>query len=484
MAKILLVEDDNNLREIYGERLIAEGYDIVSAGDGEEALQTAVQEKPDLIISDVMMPKISGFDMLDILRQTPETKNVKIIMMTALSQAEDKSRADTLGADKYLVKSQVTLEDVARVVHDLLGDGGEEEAATVISEATDSTAEVANPQPEVQATTSESMTVSVEPSVNVAQEPMPQANFVTEPVASEQTVAAPQPATPVAEGSSPITAQLVVDDPSPAFTNPIAQQAAEPVATASAVDQTSSQVQSPIPQPINASTPAVTQTVNPITGMPVVATEPQQASDPVVQAQDTQSELNELNQQIEQFAQEPVTFEPLVQAPMQEPTEQQLIHAQNAAEEPQVVSAQPVQSQMVNPPMPNVSVDAANPEPASNRKKVIEPVSDLSAGPDIHALYEQEMAKEAENSPVMNPNSGAVINGEYLQQSANPIADAMQTPQEASAQVAPLETIDPTQIAGVQLASEPSVTETPQPAETPASSENNNPTSAPNNIAL
>lgn len=122
MAKIMLVEDDNNLREIYGERLMAEGYEIVSARDGEEALAIAVKEKPDLIISDVMMPKISGFDMLDILRQTPETKDTKVIMMTALSQAEDKDRASSLGANKYLVKSQVTLEDVARVVQDVLND--------------------------------------------------------------------------------------------------------------------------------------------------------------------------------------------------------------------------------------------------------------------------------------------------------------------------------------------------------------------------
>lgn len=120
MTKIMLVEDDNNLREIYEARLLAEGYEIVSAKDGEEALATAVKEKPDLIISDVMMPKISGFDMLDILRSTPETKNTKVIMMTALSQAEDKARADKLGADKYLVKSQVTLEDVARVAAEVL----------------------------------------------------------------------------------------------------------------------------------------------------------------------------------------------------------------------------------------------------------------------------------------------------------------------------------------------------------------------------
>jgi len=121
MATILLVEDDSNLREIYGARLEAEGFSIVSASDGEEALAAAVRERPDLIISDVMMPKISGFDMLDILRSTPETKDVKVIMMTALSQDEDKQRGEQLGADKYLVKSQVTLDDVVKIVYELIG---------------------------------------------------------------------------------------------------------------------------------------------------------------------------------------------------------------------------------------------------------------------------------------------------------------------------------------------------------------------------
>jgi CheY-like chemotaxis protein len=123
MAKILLVEDDKSLREIYGVRLIAEGYEIVSAGDGEEALAMAIKEKPDLIVSDVMMPKISGFDMLDILRSTTETKSVKVIMMTALSSDDQRARGEALGADRYLVKSQVGIEDVVRTVHDVLGDG-------------------------------------------------------------------------------------------------------------------------------------------------------------------------------------------------------------------------------------------------------------------------------------------------------------------------------------------------------------------------
>ena len=120
MAKILLVEDDQSLREIYGIRLTAEGYEIVTAGDGEEALATAVREKPDLIISDVMMPKISGFDMLDILRSTPETKDIKVIMMTALSSDDQRERGERLGADRFLVKSQVGIEDVVNAVHEVL----------------------------------------------------------------------------------------------------------------------------------------------------------------------------------------------------------------------------------------------------------------------------------------------------------------------------------------------------------------------------
>ncbi len=122
MTKILLVEDDKSLREIYGVRLLAEGYDIVSAGDGEEALAMAIKERPQLIVSDVMMPKISGFDMLDILRSTTETKDIKVIMMTALSSEDQRARGQALGADKYLVKSQVGIEDVVRVVHEVLAD--------------------------------------------------------------------------------------------------------------------------------------------------------------------------------------------------------------------------------------------------------------------------------------------------------------------------------------------------------------------------
>ena len=122
MTKVMVVEDDAALREIYSIRITAEGYDVVSAGDGEEALAMAVREKPDLILSDVMMPKISGFDMLDIIRATPETAKIKVVMMTALSADDQRARGESLGADRYLVKSQVGIEDVIAVIHEVLGD--------------------------------------------------------------------------------------------------------------------------------------------------------------------------------------------------------------------------------------------------------------------------------------------------------------------------------------------------------------------------
>ncbi len=110
--KILLVEDDDRLASVYETRLQAEGFTTKRVANGEDALAMALQVKPDLILLDVMMPKVSGFDVLDILRNTPETSNIKIIMLTALSQESDKQRAVSLGVDDYLIKSQVVIADV------------------------------------------------------------------------------------------------------------------------------------------------------------------------------------------------------------------------------------------------------------------------------------------------------------------------------------------------------------------------------------
>jgi DNA-binding response OmpR family regulator len=119
--KILLVEDDDSLANVYMTRLQAEGFDVKRVPNGEDALAMALQYRPDLILLDVMMPKVSGFDVLDILRNTPEMGNVKIIMLTALSQEADKQRAQQLGVDDYLVKSQVVIADVVDHIKHHLG---------------------------------------------------------------------------------------------------------------------------------------------------------------------------------------------------------------------------------------------------------------------------------------------------------------------------------------------------------------------------
>lgn len=119
--KILFVEDDDALAGVYLVRLQAEGFDVRRVANGEEALAAASDYKPDLVLLDVMMPKVSGFDVLDILRNTPQTANLKVIMLTALSQDADKKRAQDLGVDDYLVKSQVVISDVIAKIKQHLG---------------------------------------------------------------------------------------------------------------------------------------------------------------------------------------------------------------------------------------------------------------------------------------------------------------------------------------------------------------------------
>lgn len=221
MAKILLVEDDQSLREIYGIRLTAEGYEIVSAGDGEEALATAVREMPDLIISDVMMPKISGFDMLDILRSTPETKDIKVIMMTALSSEDQRERGESLGADRFLVKSQVGIEDVVNAVHEVL-DQNNNTAANISTES----AQVGEGQNPALAQASTSNQTSVQTQVPTQNQPSMQTQ------APAQNQAPIQALTPDLPQSQTIPVQNPVAGQVPTQTQVVAQtQAQDPTQT-------------------------------------------------------------------------------------------------------------------------------------------------------------------------------------------------------------------------------------------------------------
>lgn len=379
MSKIMLVEDDNNLREIYEARLLAEGYEIVSAKDGEEALAMAVKEKPDLIISDVMMPKISGFDMLDILRSTPETKNTKVIMMTALSQAEDKARADKLGADRYLVKSQVTLEDVAKVARDVLT--GEEGGATPDPlVATETVAPVASP--------------TVTP-VTVAAAPEPPA-----PTAPADT---PDPKTgdPGVENAPPtVTAPSSHTDDTNAPTSDGANS------DDSNLGQTTASEEAAIDAQINDFVSKIGPTED--GSAPGPSPEPVSTSVPV----DSSSPEAPLGSQ-------PVEEIAVSQAPSE--TEQ----ASNTASQLADTANEVLQ--------PSAAPEAENNNVTINNKKIISPTGDMSNAPDLNALLEQEKEAEAirpvvesvanpgatvpapgstvkdDKSPVQNPSAGNLV---------------------------------------------------------------------------
>lgn len=202
--KILLVEDDKSLREIYGVRLLAEGYDIVSAGDGEEALAMAIKERPALIVSDVMMPKISGFDMLDILRSTTETKDVKVIMMTALSSDDQRQRGESLGADRYLVKSQVGIEDVVRTVHEVLGDipGLTPAQPAPVSPVAPQPAPIPQPAAPTPQATARPDVAALSPQPTA--QPLPQPGSMPAP-ANPLTTGAAQPATTLPQPTAPFS---------------------------------------------------------------------------------------------------------------------------------------------------------------------------------------------------------------------------------------------------------------------------------------
>ncbi|KKQ18309.1 MAG: Two component transcriptional regulator, winged helix family [Berkelbacteria bacterium GW2011_GWA1_36_9] len=119
---ILLVDDDLTLLEMYEDRLKAEGYTIIQAKNGEEALNKAREVKPALVILDVMMPKVNGFDVLKNLRGDEEFKNVPIIMLTALIQDVDRAQGKKLGATDYIVKSETMPGEVIAKIKKALGE--------------------------------------------------------------------------------------------------------------------------------------------------------------------------------------------------------------------------------------------------------------------------------------------------------------------------------------------------------------------------
>ncbi len=104
MKKILIVDDEADILEILKFVLESQGYECITASDGEEGLNLAREVKPDLIILDVMMPKINGYKISRLLKYDNKYKNIPILMITARSQEEDKIIGEETGADEYITK--------------------------------------------------------------------------------------------------------------------------------------------------------------------------------------------------------------------------------------------------------------------------------------------------------------------------------------------------------------------------------------------
>ncbi|HPM27692.1 MAG TPA: response regulator [bacterium] len=104
--RVLIVDDDQTLCDMYAERLQVEGFEVIVAHNGEEGAAKAVEYLPDVILLDLMMPKVNGFNTLEILKSTQETKDIPVLLLTALIQEENKQRGLQAGAEDYIIKSE------------------------------------------------------------------------------------------------------------------------------------------------------------------------------------------------------------------------------------------------------------------------------------------------------------------------------------------------------------------------------------------
>lgn len=122
MKKILFIEDEQALQKIFADFLKQEGYLVISAFDGEAGLETAKAEKPNLILLDLILPKMHGFDVLKALKSDAGTKGIPIIVLTNLETMADVEKAIELGATTYLVKVNYSLEEVVQKIKKTLGE--------------------------------------------------------------------------------------------------------------------------------------------------------------------------------------------------------------------------------------------------------------------------------------------------------------------------------------------------------------------------
>ena len=119
-ARLLLVEDDVTMVKMYQKKFLAEGYEVVTAYDGEEGLKKVKEVKPDLVILDVMMPKLDGLAVFKLMKAEPATKDIPVILLTNFDQKDAIYESFTLEAVEYLIKSDVTPAQVVQKVEELL----------------------------------------------------------------------------------------------------------------------------------------------------------------------------------------------------------------------------------------------------------------------------------------------------------------------------------------------------------------------------
>ena len=113
---ILIVEDDPVLLKMYSEKLNFEGFEVLNAHDGEEALKVALENKVGIILLDIMLPRMSGTDFLEKYRQDPRGKNTPVVALTNLAEEAERQRALKLGVKEYIVKAMQTPEQVVEKI--------------------------------------------------------------------------------------------------------------------------------------------------------------------------------------------------------------------------------------------------------------------------------------------------------------------------------------------------------------------------------
>lgn len=121
MAKIFIVEDDKFLRELISQKVARAGYEVADALDGEEGVQKIQKERPDLILLDLILPGIDGFDVLRKIKAEETTKNIPVIILSNLGQKEDIDKGMELGATDYLIKAHFTPGEIVEKIKSVLG---------------------------------------------------------------------------------------------------------------------------------------------------------------------------------------------------------------------------------------------------------------------------------------------------------------------------------------------------------------------------